>query len=1049
MLIGDTSKYYLKRIRAKAKLFEYHIPENLHGTTEERVNQLIISAIAIIGDLSDRIIDSFKGVDFSYTDYQENLQFVSRFFDGFINSRLFSGNKDYYVLLGSIVYYLCDRNGSSKVLALQIRDEIDLGINGVDFVLTQILKGHSHIEYLGKYKILSEICEDYSCFAKTGLFKRFDKLEDFRGMIYEEGSDRELLFVDALIATIYLKIKNSSYTLLPQYTNIDAELWRAVIGGGTLITELWQGQRKLGEKEVYNGNSATIQMPTGSGKTKSIALIILSAFLSKRTNFAIVVAPFRSLCREITEELENTFSFDEDIHINELSDVLQMDLADIFGQENSNEKRVYIATPEKLLYVIRQGIYVLLNVGVVIFDEGHLFDDPNRGITYELLISTIKHYLTDKTQKILISAVIPNAEEISGWLTDGNGEVISCNTIQDSEKSISIADTRFNRNDKTVYIYLFFLNYENLEEEEFFVPRVITQIRLKKFKREKKERVFPEINNGKNEHKNDVALALGINLCVNGGVVIFCGKKATADKALERILDIKNREYDFSNVIEHSDRKEIVKLRNLIEKNFGKDNEYYLAAGLGAFAHHGGIPMGIRCAVEYAMQKGLIVFLICTSTLAQGVNLPIRYLIIPTIYQGKEQIKVRDFQNLIGRSGRAGIYTEGNIILSETNVYRIRRDPYENWKWINYKKLLNSNQAEPCSSELLSWLRVDREMENYLENIMGIFEKYYASGEFPMKIHMFLENLKQEQETTYKKAEQIINKMIHNIEAIESFLLFYLMEKTYEESKENIHNIIEETLAYYLANENERKRLKHIVDLIGKFIVRTVDSPDKRQRYSKSLLGVRKEIEIEQWIDEHILEIVGCETVEELLQIIFPILLETSSTLVNGCNNPDMLIELALKWIHGEAYIDIYFTAISKNISILKRGKYTQISLKQIIDLCDSFFGYDCTLILAAIIENIDYKCDNAALVNRFKILSKQMRYGLADLCTIVIYEMGFNDRTIAGEIAAIIQERYLAGNGKEIKSIVKNNEKIRNKIFVYLEEYPSYFEDKARNVFG
>ncbi len=1049
MLIGDTSKYYLKKVRAKAKLYEYHIPESLHGTTEKEVNQLIISAIAIIGDFSDRIIDSFKGVDFSHTNYQENLQFASRFFDGFINSQLYSGDKDYYVLLGSIVYYLCDRNGSSRVLALQVGDNIDLGINGVDSVLTQILKGCSHIDYLGNYKILSEICEEYNCFAKTGVFQRFDKLVDFRKMIYAEGSDRELLFADAFIAVIYLKIKHSSYELMPYYTEIDPELWREAIRKGTLITELWQGQRKLGEMGVYSGNSAIIQMPTSSGKTKSIALIILSAFLSKRTNFAIVVAPFRSLCREITEELEKVFSFDESIHINELSDVLQVDFADIFSQGNSNEKRVYIVTPEKLLYVIRQGIYFLLNVGVVIFDEGHLFDDPNRGITYELLISTIKHYLTDETQKVLISAVIPNAGEINEWLTDGSGEVIAGNAIQTSDKAISIADTKFNRNNQAVYIYLYFLNYENMEEEEFFVPRVITQTGLKKFGKERKERLFPEINNGKNEHKNDVALALGINLCINGGAVIFCGRKDTADKVLERILDIENRGYDISNLIQYSDKKEISKIRNLIEKNFGMDNEYYLASGLGAFVHHGGIPMGIRCAVEYAMQKRLIVFLVCTSTLAQGVNLPIRYLIIPTIYQGKEQIKVRDFQNLIGRSGRAGIYTEGNIILSETNVYRVRRDPYKNWKWINYKKLLSSNQAEPCLSEFLSWLRVDKEMENYLENIMEIFELYYPSGEFPIKIQMFLESLKLEQETTYIEAERIVNRMNYNIEAIESFLLFYLMEKTYEESKENIHNIIEGTLAFYLADENERKRLLHIVDLIGEFIVKAIDSPDKRQRYSKSLLGVRKEIEIEQWIDEHILEIIGCGTVEELLKTIFPILLRTNNTIVKNCNKPDMLIELGIKWIHGESYIDICHAAISKDIRILKRRRYTGISLKQIIDLCDGFFGYDCTLILAAIIENVDYKCDDVDLVNKFKALSKQMRYGLTDLCSIVIYEMGFNDRVIAGEIASIIQERYLAGNVKEIKNIVKKNKDIRDKIFVYLEEYPSYFEDRVRSSFG
>ena len=42
MLIEETSKYYLKRIRAKAKMYEYHIPNELHGEVEKQVNQLSI-----------------------------------------------------------------------------------------------------------------------------------------------------------------------------------------------------------------------------------------------------------------------------------------------------------------------------------------------------------------------------------------------------------------------------------------------------------------------------------------------------------------------------------------------------------------------------------------------------------------------------------------------------------------------------------------------------------------------------------------------------------------------------------------------------------------------------------------------------------------------------------------------------------------------------------------------------------------------------------------------------------------------------------------------
>lgn len=278
MLIESTSRYYLKRIRSKAKMYEYHIPNELHGTTEEQVSQLIISAIAIIGDFSDAIINSMEGEAFDYKDFQENLRFAAKFFDSYVEAKLYSGSQEYYMLLGAVVYYLCDYNGSSQVLCSRISSNIDLDVNGIDYVLTQILRGDEDIKYAGKYEILSEICMSYNDFMKTGTFGEYNLLKTFRRYVYELGSDREVLFADALIAVVYLKIKNSAYELMPQYTGIDFERWKNVIGHGTLVTELWQAQRELGKNGVFSGTSATIQMPTSSGKTKAIALMILSAF---------------------------------------------------------------------------------------------------------------------------------------------------------------------------------------------------------------------------------------------------------------------------------------------------------------------------------------------------------------------------------------------------------------------------------------------------------------------------------------------------------------------------------------------------------------------------------------------------------------------------------------------------------------------------------------------------------------------------------------------------------------------------------------------------
>lgn len=686
-------------------------------------------------------------------------------------------------------------------------------------------------------------------------------------------------------------------------------------------------------------------------------------------------------------------------------------------------------------------------MGLIIFDEGHLFDDINRGITYELLISTIKLYMQKETQKVLISAVIPNAQEINGWLTDDNGVVIKSNVIQTTEKTVSIAEIRTNMKTGIRYAYLYFLDPENPDEEEFYVPRVITQVEINKIGKEWKERVFPEIGNGTNVNKNDMAIAFALKLCVNGGTAIFCGRKDTADKIVLRILDIGLRGYNISSLMEHSNKDEVIRLARLMEKNLGKDSDYYKAAEVGAFVHHGGIPMGIRGSVEYAMQKGLIAFLACTSTLAQGVNLPIRYLIVPNIYQGKEKIKVRDFQNLIGRAGRAGIYTEGGIILSETMVYRYKNDISENWKWRKYKELLNSNQAEACTSELLSWLRVDDEMEEYLDGIMDIFDNHYALGDFAIEVDNFLRTMTIEKEETYNKAKLIVTQMLNNIEAIESFLLFYLMEDTYNESRDTIHDIIRETLAYYLADDNERKRLLHLVDLIGSFIVKTVDTPDKRNRYSKSLLGVRKEIEIEQWVNEHILDICCCNNEEELLEEFFPLLLKTECSLIELCNKPERLVNIGLKWIAGDSYADILQCAIDDDIRIYQRRKYKLISLKEIIDLCDNYFGYSCTLIMAAIIENVEYDSENTDLNDKLKLLSKRMRYGLPNQCSITIYEMGFNDRVIAKNLAEIVEGEYKVGNRKEIVRLVKRSIDMQDSILSYLTDYPSYFEDKAMKI--
>ena len=167
-------------------------------------------------------------------------------------------------------------------------------------------------------------------------------------------------------------------------------------------------------------------------------------------------------------------------------------------------------------------------------------------------------------------------------------------------------------------------------------------------------------------------------------------------------MDCIERGIPFDSPDKYSDKNEVTRLAHLYDLNLGEDASATQSARFGIFSHHGNIPHGIRLAVENAMRDDLIRFVVCTSTLAQGVNLPIRYLIVTSVYQGIDPIKVRDFHNLIGRAGRSGMHTEGSILFADPKIYDKRKVFTGKWRWEQMKTFLDPGNSEPCISTLLS-----------------------------------------------------------------------------------------------------------------------------------------------------------------------------------------------------------------------------------------------------------------------------------------------------------------------------------------------------------
>ena len=149
MLIGSNSKYLLKQTRSKAKMYEYSVPNELHIAVEDNANELLLIAIAAIGNISAEVLHENNPYRIIPEDKKEELEFASHYFDAFLQSKLAPCYPQYYLVLGAVAYYLCDYAGSAKVMANMIEvNELDLGCGGIETVLSLLLQDELNLSLI-------------------------------------------------------------------------------------------------------------------------------------------------------------------------------------------------------------------------------------------------------------------------------------------------------------------------------------------------------------------------------------------------------------------------------------------------------------------------------------------------------------------------------------------------------------------------------------------------------------------------------------------------------------------------------------------------------------------------------------------------------------------------------------------------------------------------------------------------------------------------------------------------------------------------------------
>lgn len=1025
--------------RSKAKMIEYHLSEEYQKVDLSlHPNKLFTISIGLLGDLAAAINRGKSDID-AFSELKTNLLFAARFFDAYLQSKMNEALDPYLALMGAASYYLCDLPGSALVLAKSIDgDFLDLDSDGLEDLLLWLLQADFEDYFDGTNgsfgEFIDRISKGFLQFFKNGMDEEnlLRLSMDLRKAVYKFGTPRQLLFGDVTAAVLRKKIENSVWKALPLYSGLSRDKWLHVLQKDSFIKELWPAQHLLGQEDVLKGKSVVVQMPTSAGKTKAMELILRSAFLADRVSLAIIIAPFRALCHEIKNTLVEAFH-NESVKVDELSDALQVDFE---ISELLVHHQILVVTPEKLVYVLRHTPELAVHVGLVFFDEGHQFDSGTRGVTYELLLTSLRSMIPESAQKVLISAVISNAEAVSEWL-NGESNVVEGKTLIPTLRSVGFTSW-LDQLGKIEYV-----NSRDAEQSEFFVPRILKTFKLRRNERERKDRFFP-----KKTERLDIALYLGLKLAPNGGVAVFCGTKQTAARLCEKAVEIIKRDVPLDLPSKFSDVHEVKRLRNLYVENLGFDAPASHSAEYGIFSHHGNTPHGIRLAVEHAMHEDLVRFVACTSTLAQGVNLPIRYLIVTSVYQGMEPIKVRDFHNLIGRAGRAGMYTEGSILFADPALFDNRKDRDDKWRWRQVKKLLEPNNSEPCISNLLSVfdpIKSDDDKYSIVMDALDFVKTYIADPDRFANHAKEIAERAGGKKSSINSVEQQIAWKISLICTMESFLLSHGSESEDALSEANVSRLAEGTLAFFLADGQKKEHIRELFQLLARNISAKIKDPVRRKIYGRTLYGIQDAQAIESWVKTNVVSILSIVDGTDTLDLAWPLLARhINRGIFTKFDKPEALKETAHGWISGKSFG--YLLEIIRERQAKKRygTKQGEFKIDDVVDVCEGALAYEGALVVGAVcefIKNLD-RDDTRYPIKRLELFQKQLKYGLPTETTIAIYELGFSDRVIAQDIATSL--KLVATRKKDIVRALREDRKGAKTV---VEKYPSYFQKRMNEL--
>ena len=439
---------------------------------------------------------------------------------------------------------------------------------------------------------------------------------------------------------------------------------------------------------LEDGFGVLVAAPTGAGKTVVGEFATFLAY--ERGKKVFYTTPIKALSNQKYSEFVERYGSD---HVGLLTGDVSV----------NGEAPIVVMTTEVLRNMIYAGSNTLENLGFVVLDEVHFLGDKFRGAVWEEILI----HLPQEIPVISLSATVSNVEEFGEWLSTVRGEI---RVILSETRPVPLHQYVLQGND------FFPLLSEGSSPNKDLVR--ISQnyqriYRNRDLRNEYRQLPRSEIVNKLAERNMLPAIFFIFSRAACDAAVRSCAKLDLTSSEEKSI--IRSRIEALANVIAPED---------LSALNFG---EWSKALERGIASHHAGLIPPFKELTEELFQAGYIRVVFATETLALGINMPAKTVVLEklTKWNGEAHVEISpgEFTQLTGRAGRRGIDIEGNAVivwspevdipslagLATTRTYPLRSSFYPTYNMaVNLLSTSGKNTARELLASSFAQFQADR-----------------------------------------------------------------------------------------------------------------------------------------------------------------------------------------------------------------------------------------------------------------------------------------------------------------------------------------------------